>query len=104
MKFPARTTTVYAVPLRRWGIIQFVETEKQLSDCSTPFRSTVARDPLTGFPPSKTGACHETMSDLFPLTTDTAVGASGTVTGVTELEGAEFTLVPLAFTATAVKT
>jgi hypothetical protein len=39
----------------------------------------------------------------LPATTETAVGAPGTVAGVTELEGLDAVLVPTAFVAVTVK-
>jgi hypothetical protein len=54
-------------------------------------------------PPSLAGAVQETVALPFPALALTAVGAPGTVTGVTLLEGSDAGPVPAALTATTVK-
>ena len=59
---------------------------------------------VIGLPPLDTGAVKLTVACAFPATADTAVGDPGNMTtGVTLLEAAEGTLVPLAFVAFTVK-
>jgi hypothetical protein len=50
-------------------------------------------------PPLLTGAVHDTAAEAFPPTADTAVGAPGTVFGVTDADALEATLVPALFLA-----
>jgi hypothetical protein len=56
-----------------------------------------------GLPPSFAGAVHETTAEALPATADTPVGAPGTpATGVTDAEGVEGGLVPMALVAVTV--
>jgi hypothetical protein len=50
-----------------------------------------------------TGAVKLTLAAPFPKIAETLVGGSGTAPGVTEPEGADSTLSPLAFVACTVK-
>ena len=54
-------------------------------------------------PPVEAGADHETVTCVLPETPLTEVGAPGSVTGVTEEEGAEAGLEPAAFVAVTLK-
>ena len=54
-------------------------------------------------PPSEAGADHDTAADPSPAVADTAVGAPGTVRGVTVEEAVEAAEVPAAFVAVTVK-
>jgi hypothetical protein len=53
-------------------------------------------------PPLLTGAVHDTAAEAFPPTADTAVGAPGTVAGVTELDAPELAPLPTLFVAVTV--
>jgi hypothetical protein len=53
--------------------------------------------------PPVAGAVNEIVACPFPGVADTAVGASGTVAGVTEFDGDEDALVPIALVAVTVK-
>src|SRR5690242_16617248 len=53
-------------------------------------------------PPFEAGAVHETTASLPPGFAETAVGAPGTVIGVTLADGADAALVPAAFAAVTV--
>jgi len=53
-------------------------------------------------PPSKAGAENETNAYPFPRAADPIVGASGTVAGVTEFDGADSRLLPTELVAWAV--
>jgi hypothetical protein len=56
--------------------------------------------PVIALPPLLVGAVHETASDCrAPLEAETAVGAPGTVNGVSPVEFDEFEPVPTAFLA-----
>jgi hypothetical protein len=54
-------------------------------------------------PPLLDGAVHETVAWLLPAVAVTDVGAPGTVTGVTALDGDDAGPVPTAFVAVTVK-
>jgi hypothetical protein len=54
-------------------------------------------------PPLKEGGDHVTIADAFPDMALTAVGAPGTVAGVTAKEGAEYGESPRLFLATTLK-
>ena len=54
-------------------------------------------------PPSLTGGVKLTLADRFPAVAVTAVGAPGTVAGVTLFEAVDGALEPAAFVATTVK-
>ncbi len=49
---------------------------------------------MIAVPPSEAGALQLTVACAFPPTAVTLVGAPGTVSGVTELDGVEDALVP----------
>ena len=57
---------------------------------------------VTGVPPFGAGAVKLTVAWVFPRTADTAVGAPGTILGVTLLDGADAAPVPRAFVAVTV--
>jgi hypothetical protein len=54
-------------------------------------------------PPFTAGAVHETVARSFPFTAPTAVGAPGTVAGVTAEDGDEDDEFPLTLVASTVK-
>jgi hypothetical protein len=54
-------------------------------------------------PPSEAGAVQDTVALPAPAVAATAVGAPGTVIGVTELEASEAALLPAALAAVTVK-
>ena len=58
---------------------------------------------MIGLSPSLTGGVKLTLACVFPGVAVTAVGAPGTVLGVTLFEGVEGALGPAAFVATTVK-
>ena len=59
--------------------------------------------PVIALPPLLAGAVNATVACVLPAVAVTAVGAPGTVMGVTLFEGAEGALEPAAFVATTVK-
>ena len=59
--------------------------------------------PVRAEPPSDTGAVHFTHTLWFPAIPIIPVGASGTVRGVTEADGADSALFPLTLVACTVK-
>jgi hypothetical protein len=59
--------------------------------------------PLIGFPPSLDGALHDKVTAPFPDTPLSAVGALGTVAGVTAAEGVLGGLLPTELVALTVK-
>ena len=58
---------------------------------------------VIALPPFEAGAVHATVADALPAVAETAVGAPGTVSGVTLLEGKEAALEPTVLLATTVK-
>jgi hypothetical protein len=59
--------------------------------------------PVIALPPLLIGAVKLTLAVALPPVAVTAVGAPGTVAGVTLFDGVEEALVPAAFVATTVK-
>ena len=57
---------------------------------------------MIGEPPSYAGALHNRETCAFPAVAEIAVGASGTVAGVTLFDAADATLVPIPFVAVTV--
>jgi hypothetical protein len=58
---------------------------------------------VIGLPPSDSGAVQDTLAEALPAVAVTAVGAPGTVAGVTLFEASDAALVPTAFVAATVK-
>ena len=56
-----------------------------------------------GEPPVEPGAVNDTVAWVFPATAETAVGAPGTVAGVTAVDGVDAAPGPTAFVAVTVK-
>jgi len=59
--------------------------------------------PVMAEPPSLTGTVHDTTAEALPAVADAAVGAPGTVAGVTAYEGADAGPVPEMLVAVTVK-
>ena len=96
--FVACTVNVYAVPFARpvteHGLVE--------QEAVAPPGDAVAVKPVTAAPPLFVGAVNEITAEPFARTADTAVGGSGTVAGVTALDGDDSALFPTAFVACAV--
>ena len=59
--------------------------------------------PVTVEPPFPTGPTNVIVASVSPTTTETVVGASGTVDGVTALEAVDSPDVPIPFVAVTLK-
>ena len=96
----AVTVNVYAVPLTRPVIVAILTTPFVLA--VTPPGDAVTVYPVIGEPPLLTGAVHDTAAWAFPGVAVTAVGAPGTVFGVTATLGIEASELPAALAAVTV--
>lgn len=67
-----------------------------------PLGVAVTVYPVTGEPPVDAGTSQDTVTRPSPATTDGTVGADGTVTGVTAVDGADAGPVPMALVAVTV--
>jgi hypothetical protein len=95
----AFTVNVYAVPLAR-PVIVAVLTPFVLA--VTPPGDAVTVYPVMAEPPLLTGAVHDTTAWAFPGVAVTAIGAPGTVVGVTAALGIEASELPAALAAVTV--
>jgi hypothetical protein len=99
----AATLNVYVWPLSSPVIVRDVAGELVVTGvCATAPTYGVIRYPVIWLPPSDTGAVHDTSTEPSPAVPPTAVGAPGTVRGVTAAEAAESSPVPAALVAATV--
>jgi len=94
--FDAVTVKVYVVPFVS-PVMTTVVAPLVVATWPPTFEVTVYA--VIAEPPFTAGADHETLALPLPVAAATFVGASGTVTGVTELLAVEAELVPTAFDA-----
>ncbi|MGB7962838.1 MAG: hypothetical protein WCF12_07765 [Propionicimonas sp.] len=97
----AVTVNAYARPLTSSFTVQDVA--PLVVHVRSPGRAVTVY-PLTGDPPSPPLGSQLTSTEALPAATTTPVGVSGTVTGVTESEGADDSEVPRALLAETRKT
>ena len=81
----AVTVNVYAV----FWVSPVIVTEVLAVVAITPPGSDVTVYSVIGLPPSEAGAVHETTVETSLGIADTSVGASGTIAGVTGVDGSE---------------
>ena len=81
----AVTVNVYEVPLVRPVTVQLVDAVVQVNEPG----EDVTLYPVIDEPPELDGALHDTVTCVLPDVPETAVGAPGTVAGVTAADTAE---------------
>ena len=96
--FAACTVNVYAVPFARPVTKHGFDVQEPVA----PPGDAVAVKPLTAAPPLFAGVVNEITAEPLPRIAETVVGASGTVAGVTALDGDDSALFPTVFVACAV--
>ena len=95
----AVTVNVYAAPLTRPETVAVVA---PVVLTVAPSEEAVTVYPVTGDPPLLAGAVQLTTADAFPAVAVTAIGAPGTVLGVTAALGIEASELPAALAAVTV--
>ncbi len=104
LAFTAATWKVYAVPLLRPVMVADVGVGPTLVAvwAVEPMYGVIVY-PVIALPPFEDGAFHVTVAWALPPVAVTAVGAPGTVAGVTALEAADAVELPTALLAVTVK-